>query len=309
MEEITNTNTNNNTKTKLNKNLNSNINTKIINKSNSRLDIEIFLMGDMKYDLMSFLGECYKDSFFETLSFGNFRRFQLTINNKKNWINFFFIILNNDASHDILNNTFKIYEKRNINILLFNAFDQKSKKFAETLEENLIGDRNKIFDGILNDNNLNKIMKKLSENNDELYTMDIDTETLKENLSYLTDNENSLFYKVGFYPNQTNKKTKNIKKNDGNSQYDKDANIFSFEENEKTNFHSLLKFLLVEYFNKLKIKENEYDNFIKVILDLKKVDSFVEKSKNGIMGIIIKSIDWIILLYILICFYKFLLNN
>jgi len=311
MEETLNTsaNTNTNANSNRNKNFNMNANTKILNKSNSRLDIEIFLMGEMKYDLMSFLGECYKDSFFETLSFGNFRRFQLTISNKKNWINFFFIILNNDTSHDVLINTFKIYEKRNINILLYNAFDQKSKKYAESLEENIIGDRNKIFDGILNDNNLNKTMKKISENSDDLNTLDIDTETLKENLNYLTDNENSLFYKVGFYPNQTNKKTKNIKKNDGNSQYDKDGNIFSFKENEKTNFYSLLKFLLVEYFDKLKIKEHEYDNFLKIILDLKKVDSFVEKSKNGIMGFIIKSIDWIILLYILICFYKFLLNN
>jgi len=288
-------------------------NSKNLNNNISRLDIEIYLMGDMKYDLMSFLGECYKDSFFETLSFGNIRRFQLSLSNKKNWINFYFIILNNDTSNDILIHTFKIYEKRNINILLYNAFDQKSKKSAENLQENLICDRNKIFDGILTDNNINKTMKKLSEINGNgefnKVAIDIDTETLKENLNYLTDNENSLFYKVGFFPNQTNKKTKNIKKNDGNSQYDIDANLFSFEENEKTNFHSLLKFVIVEYFNKMKIDENEYRYFLKVIVDAQKVENFVEKSKNGIMSLLIKSIDWIILFYILICFYKFLLNN
>jgi hypothetical protein len=44
-------------------------------------------MGEMKIEFMCFLGECFKDNFFETLSWGNFRRFQLILSNKKNWIN------------------------------------------------------------------------------------------------------------------------------------------------------------------------------------------------------------------------------
>lgn len=279
--------------------------------NNSRLDIEIYLMGDMKYDLMSFLGECYKEDFFETLSWGNFRRFQLSLSNKKNWINIYFIILKNENTSDILINTFKIYEKRTINLLLYNAFDQKSKKNAELLEENLLCDRNKIFDGILNDNNMKKNMKKLAD--EEELNVDVDTETLKENLNYLTDNENTLIYNVGFFPSQTNKKTKNIKKNDSNSQYDLESNLFSYEENEKNNFPSLLKFIITEYFNKLKIDEKEYSYFLEVILESKKngenyLSNFARKNNFGLLGMIMKYIDWIILFYIFVCFYNFLLN-
>ena len=152
----------------------------------SRLDLEIYVMGEMKYEFMSFLGECYKENFCETLSWGNFRRFQLTLTGKKNWINIYFILLKNEMTADVLINTFKAYEKRNSTIILYNAHDQKSKKAAETLQESLIFERNKFYEGILNDNSIKKSLKKLSEEQTEL-NADVDTETLKENLRNLLE--------------------------------------------------------------------------------------------------------------------------
>jgi hypothetical protein len=275
----------------------------------SRLDLEIYIMGEMKYDFMSFLGECYKENFCETLSWGNFRRFQLTLSNKKNWINIYFVLLKNEMPADILINTFKIYEKRNLTLLFYNAFDQKSKKAIETLQESLIFDRNKFYEGILNDNSIKKNMKKLADDQDEIKA-DIDTETLKENLKYLTDNENNLIYRIGFYPNQTNKKTKNVKKSDINQSYDLDGNIFCFEDETKNNFSQLVNFIITEHFNKFNLEEKEYEHFLKVIVEYpKKKEEKVSKSdKNTTINYIVKSIDWLILCYILICFYQFLMN-
>ena len=151
------------------------------NKSEeSRLDLEVYIMGEMKYELMFFLGECYKDNFCETLSWGNFRRFQLTLSNNKNWINIYFIILRNEMTADVLINTFKIYEKRNLTLLLYNTNDQKSKKLIENLQEILIFERNKFYEGILNDNSIKKNMKKLVDEDNQSHN-EVDSDTLKEN--------------------------------------------------------------------------------------------------------------------------------
>jgi len=280
----------------------------------SRLDLEIYLMGEMKYEYLNFLGECYKDNFCESLSWGNFRRFQLTLIGKKTWINIYFILLKSEMSADVLINTFKAYEKRNFTLILYNEHDQKSKKSAELIQENLIFERNKFYEGILNDNSIKKNMKKLSEEQADLVT-DIDTETLKDNLKFLINNEKSLITKIGFLPNQTNKKTKNVKKNDLNYSYEIDSPIFYIEEYGKLVFNEVLSFLITEHFNILNLKEKEYEQFLKVIIEYGKNKNISEENKekknqgnNFYLNYIIKSIDWIILFYILACFYKFLIN-
>ena len=279
------------------------------NKSEeSRLDLEVYIMGEMKYELMFFLGECYKDNFCETLSWGNFRRFQLTLSNNKNWINIYFIILRNEMTADVLINTFKIYEKRNLTLLLYNTNDQKSKKLIENLQEILIFERNKFYEGILNDNSIKKNMKKLVDEDNQSHN-EVDSDTLKENLKYLTDNESNLLFKIGFQANQTNKKTKNVKKNDTNSSYDIENNIFFIEE-EQTNFNQLVCFLITENFNKLKYDEKKYENFIKVISEnTKNKNKKLGRGKNSTINYIVKIIDWLIIGYILICFYKFLVKQ
>lgn len=281
----------------------------------SRLDLEVYIMGEMKYEFMSFLGECYKENFCETLSWGNFRRFQLTLIGKKNWINIYFILLKNELTADVLINTFKAYEKRNSTLIFYNAHDQKSKKAAETLQESLIFERNKFYEGILNDNSVKKNLKKLSEEQTELNT-DADTETLKENLKYLVDNEHTLIHKIGFSPNQTNKKTKNVKKSDNSACYELDSQIFNLDESEKSVFNEVVNFMVAEHFNKLSVKEKEYEQFLKVIVEYSKQKSFGESpvmtkhqaASSSLLNYVFKSIDWLILFYILVCFYNFLIN-
>ncbi len=245
----------------------------------SRLDLEIYLMGEMKYEYLNFLGECYKDNFCESLSWGNFRRFQLTLIGKKTWINIYFILLKSEMSADVLINTFKAYEKRNFTLILYNEHDQKSKKSAELIQENLIFERNKFYEGILNDNSIKKNMKKLSEEQADLVT-DIDTETLKDNLKFLINNEKSLITKIGFLPNQTNKKTKNVKKNDLNYSYEIDSPIFYIEEYGKLVFNEVLSFLITEHFNILNLKEKEYEQFLKVIIEYGKNKNISEENKE-----------------------------
>jgi len=273
-------------------------------------------MGEMKYEFMSFLGECYKENFYETLSWGNFRRFQLTLIGKRNWINIYFILLKNEITADVLINTFKAYEKRNNTMILYNINDLKSKKAAETLQELLIFERNKFYEGILNDNSIKKNMKKLSDEQMEL-KVDIDTETLKENLNYLVDNEHTLIHKIGFLPNQTNKKTKNVKKTESSAScYELDNPIFFLHEKEKCVFNEVVNFMVTEHFNKLNVDEKDYEQFLKVIVEYSNQKSFeysptVKQQQGGsssLLNYVFKSIDWLILFYILVCFYNFLIN-
>lgn len=275
--------------------------------SDSRLDIEIYVMGEMKIEFMCFLGECFKDNFFETLSWGNFRRFQLILSNKKNWINIHFIFLRNEMSADVLINTFKIYEKRNFTLLFYNANDQKSEKHVETLNETLISERNKFYEGILNDESINTNLKKISYDDSKEIR-----ENIKNNLKFLTDNssEENLIYKIGFYPNLTNKKTKNIKKADVNSSYEINGDYFYINGQEETcEFAGLLEFLLVENFKKLKINQS-ISGFLDVIkFNPKGQDIVKEKKSQNKLIYFLKVIEWLIVLYILVSFYKFIIDH
>lgn len=282
----------------------------------SRLDLELYIMGEMKYEFMSFLGECYKENFCETLSWGNFRRFQLTLIGKRKWVNIYFVLLKNEMTADVLINTFKSYEKRNSTLILYNAYDQKSKKAAETLQEQLITERNKFYEGILNENSIKKNLKKLSEEQSEFFSREeIDTENLKKNLKYLVDNQHTLINKIGLYSNQTNKKTKNVKKNDSNSSYEIDSAIFCLEnEGEKCTFNEIVNFTIKDHFAKLRVKEKEYEQFLKVIVEYSTIKNFGDsndtkkQANESLLNRILKSINWLILFYILVCFYNFLIN-
>jgi restriction endonuclease Mrr len=158
-------------------------------------------------------------------------------------------------------------------------------------------------------------MKKLSEEQTEL-NVDVDTETLKEKLKYLVDNEQTLIKKIGFLPNQVNKKTKNVKKaNDNSGCYELDSQIFSLDEGDKCMFDEVVNYLVTEHFNKLSVREKEYEQFLKVIVEYSKQKGFGEspaakkqQAGNSLLNYVFKSIDWLILFYILVCFYNFLIN-
>ena len=119
------------------------------------------------------------------------------------------------------------------------------------------------------------------------------------------ENNSNLVYKIGFMPNLVNKKTKNYKKivNNDNLLYDIGKEIFFANidgEDVKTNFEGLLNFLVREHFRLMKIEEK-----IQFQLD-KKVDvKETKKKKKNFMKIIVKWIDWLIVLYLAIAIYKF----
>lgn len=283
------------------------------NYSDARLDIEIYVMGEMKIEFMQFLGECFKDNFFETLSWGNFRRFQLILSNKKNWINVHFIFLRNEMSADVLINTFKIYEKRNFSLLLYNAHDQKKEKHIDSLYDSLISERNKFYEGILNEDSIdNNLMKMSSDTLNK--SLKITPDVIKNNLKFLTDNssEENLIFKIGFYPNTTNKKTKNIKKADNITSYEILEDYFYIGgQEETTDFSGLLTFILTESFKKLRITSTvNLNTFLDVIkFNPKNVEKVKDKKPQNKLIYFLKIIEWLIVIYILVSFYKFIIDH
>ena len=265
----------------------------------SKLDMEIYLLGDMKNEFINYLSEVFKtnNNFIETLSWGNFRRFKLTIDNQKLWLNIYFILLNDEQNIDIIINNFKIFEKRNFMIILYNFNDSKSIKNVDVLYNNFILERNNLYDGILDDENINKNIKKIAGDKP------LNLNNLKEELQFLVnENENNLIYKIIFSPNLIKKKKKNIKKNfnknnneNENILYDINQKIFCYT-NENTeiygNFYNLINFLLMEYFkfNKIKVNDPNFklNNFVP-----KKNEKFFEKYTNKI----ILSINVIIVIF------------
>ena len=267
-----------------------------------RIDMEIFLLGDMKLDFISFLSDCFRDNFEETLSWGNFRRFQLLIPNKDNWLSIYFVLFSNEQSIDLIVNNFKMYEKRSILLMMYNINEQKSEKHIDSLVNSFLFERDKVYEGIFNKDIMEQNLKKIS-----LSSSKIDPTELKKNLNFLVDYENNsnLVYKIGFMPNLVNKKTKNYKKivNNDNLLYDIGQEIFFANidgEDVKTNFEGLLNFLVREHCRLMKIEEK-----IQFQLD-KKVDvKETKKKKKNFMKIIVKWIDWLIVLYLAIAIYKF----
>ena len=110
-----------------------------------KLDMEIYIMGDTKLEFISFLSDCFKENFFETLSWGNFRRFQLLLENNNIWLNIFFVLLNNEQNGDLIINNFKIFEKRNFLLMVYIVNDSKSEKQIDNMYESFLAERDKLY--------------------------------------------------------------------------------------------------------------------------------------------------------------------
>lgn len=273
-----------------------------LNSKETRLDIEIYVMGDMKLEFMVFLGDCFKNDFVETLSWGNFRRFQLVLSRNNTWINLFFIVIKNESASDILINCFKIFEKRNFIMLMYNLNDKKTEK-VDALFDNLIAEKNKFYEDILKDESITKNYQKIQ--NDGSKSPVVSEKEIKIDLNYLTSTKDTLIYKIGFQPNITNKKTKNIKKNDVSS-YDIEDSIFTLNEGEKIDFNNLFEFIVKHFFEKFSI-DTKYLNDI-VDLDERNSENnklAVKENDKSTVSNFMKIVHLSIFLYILICFYKF----
>lgn len=333
----------------------------------ARLDLEMFLIGEMKTEFLNYLSEVFKDDFVESLSWGHFRRFQLTISEKNKWININFIMLKNEENLDLLINTFKIFEKKNLVLNLYNANDQKSDKKVETLTEEFNQQKEKVYDGILKDDNIKKstekiktsyklnCLEKIKNNNSNVViknnnnngsnefnaeVLNYNTTRIKDSLAYLENDSSNILVKVGFYPNTMNRKTKLIKKNDTNNAYSKEDMIFELEDIEKDyylDFSGLFTTLLSMYFSNFDIKNTKVNSFIKLIkrvnnnnneddtdsnsskneIDSEENSGIISGSNNskkkskryfysGVIDVIVKIVDWLIVVYISYSLYKFL---
>ena len=229
-------------------------------KEKLKLDMEIYIMGNTKLEFITFLSDCFKENFFETLSWGNFRRFQLLLENNNIWLNIFFILLNNEQNGDLIINNFKIFEKRNFLLMIYVVNDSKSEKQIDNMYESFLTERDKLYDGILNDDIITKNLKKITNKK-------INKEEFKNNLDFLIGNESNLIFKLGFIPNIVNKRTKNYKKNNDNHSlsYNLNQEIFYFtmeKEEVKSDFETLINYLIKEHFKKIRANiPNEYLNF------------------------------------------------
>jgi len=271
-----------------------------INNKETRLDIDIYVMGDMKLEFMVFLGDCYKNDFFETLSWGNFRRFQLVLSHSNNWINIFFIVIKNESASDILINCFKIFEKRTFIMLMYNSHDKKTDK-VDSLYETLIVERNKLYEDILIDENITKSLQKIQNAPGDM--QQVGQEEIKKDLNYISSDTDNLIFKVGFHPNITKGKTKNIKKNDVSS-YDIDDLIFTLNEGEKIDFFSLFEFIVKNFYNKFNIDTKSFKDIVEI--DDREIETpqNIEKEHSNV-SYFMKVVHFSIFFYILICVYKF----
>jgi hypothetical protein len=276
------------------------------NHEKLKLDMEIYIMGDTKLEFISFLSDCFKENFFETLSWGNFRRFQLLLENNNIWLNIFFVLLNNEQNGDLIINNFKIFEKRNFLLMVYIVNDSKSEKQIDNMYESFLAERDKLYDGILNDDIITKNLKKITNKK-------INHEEFKNNLDFLIGGESNLIYKLGFVPNIVNKRTKNYKKSNDNHSlsYNLNQEIFYFtmeKEEVKSDFETLINYLIKEHFKKIRANiPNEYLNFsLDFISNDKKKN---EKKEQNFLIKMSTIINYLIILYISFELFKYFAKN
>jgi hypothetical protein len=276
------------------------------NHEKLKLDMEIYIMGDTKLEFISFLSDCFKENFFETLSWGNFRRFQLLLENNNIWLNIFFVLLNNEQNGDLIINNFKLFEKRNFLLMVYIVNDSKSEKQINNMYESFIAERDKLYDGILNDDIITKNLKKITNKK-------INHEEFKNNLDFLIGGESNLIYKLGFVPNIVNKRTKNYKKSNDNHSlsYNLNQEIFYFtmeKEEVKSDFETLINYLIKEHFKKIRANiPNEYLNFsLDFISNDKKKN---EKKEQNFLIKMSTIINYLIILYISFELFKYFAKN
>ena len=275
-------------------------------KEKLKLDMEIYIMGNTKLEFITFLSDCFKENFFETLSWGNFRRFQLLLENNNIWLNIFFILLNNEQNGDLIINNFKIFEKRNFLLMIYVVNDSKSEKQIDNMYESFLTERDKLYDGILNDDIITKNLKKITNKK-------INHEEFKNNLDFLIGGESNLIYKLGFVPNIVNKRTKNYKKSNDNHSlsYNLNQEIFYFtmeKEEVKSDFETLINYLIKEHFKKIRANiPNEYLNFsLDFISNDKKKN---EKKEQNFLIKMSTIINYLIILYISFELFKYFAKN
>ena len=270
-----------------------------------KLDMEIYIMGDNKLEFNSFLSDCFKENFFETLSWGNFRRFQLLLENNNIWLNIFFVFLNNEQNGDLIINNFKLFEKRNFLLMVYIVNDSKSEKQINNMYESFIAERDKLYDGILNDDIITKNLKKITNKK-------INHEEFKNNLDFLIGGESNLIYKLGFVPNIVNKRTKNYKKSNDNHSlsYNLNQEIFYFtmeKEEVKSDFETLINYLIKEHFKRIRATIPE--KFLNFSLSLISNNKKNEKKEPNFLVKMSSIINYLIVLYISFELFKYFAKN
>jgi hypothetical protein len=262
-------------------------------------------MGDTKLEFISFLSDCFKENFFETLSWGNFRRFQLLLENNNIWLNIFFVLLNNEQNGDLIINNFKIFEKRNFLLMVYIVNDSKSEKQIDNMYESFLAERDKLYDGILNDDIITKNLKKITNKK-------INHEEFKNNLDFLIGGESNLIYKLGFVPNIVNKRTKNYKKSNDNHSlsYNLNQEIFYFtmeKEEVKSDFETLINYLIKEHFKRIRATIPE--KYLNFSLGLISNNKKKEKKEPNFLVKMSSIINYLIVLYISFELFKYFAKN
>ena len=275
------------------------------NHEKLKLDMEIYIMGDTKLEFISFLSDCFKENFFETLSWGNFRRFQLLLENNNIWLNIFFVFLNNEQNGDLIINNFKLFEKRNFLLMVYIVNDSKSEKQIDNMYESFLAERDKLYDGILNDDIITKNLKKITNKK-------INHEEFKNNLDFLIGGESNLIYKLGFVPNIVNKRTKNYKKSNDNHSlsYNLNQEIFYFtmeKEEVKSDFETLINYLIKEHFKRIRATIPE--KFLNFSLSLISNNKKNEKKEPNFLVKMSSIINYLIVLYISFELFKYFAKN
>ena len=211
--------------------------------SKERFDFNFYLLGDLKQEFIFFLSESYKQNFIETLSWGNFKRYQLILKDDSNWLNIIFNVFKQDSDVSVLLNNFKVFEKRNPVIILFNPSDKTSSSSCESIFNNIISEKNKFY---------GSIDSEVSEHLKMIYKEDKPTEYLKKtshNLKFVNSDQQDLVIKLGFIPNMSVKKIKSTKKGDS-SFYSLTTNTFELA-GSKVNFIEVMQHLVAQQLNLL----------------------------------------------------------
>lgn len=291
--------------------------------SHSRFDIEIFLAGEIKFEFLNFLSESFKSNFNESLSWGFFRRFQLTIINNATWMNIYFLTLKNDDNIDLIINTYKILEKRSPLLVIYNTQSEENEKLADELIQLFNNKKEKLYKGIFDDEtikincdamkssyNFQMSLSKGKEDKNETPKDEIFHEAnMRKRLDYI----NKTCVKLGFQPSSINKKTKNIKRNENNSTgYDINDEIFIYEsEDSFISFNMLLEILINQYFQKFNSSKEEFFINNKQVKENNEYKTNNNLLSNFLIGnkkyyYIRKIIDMIIVLFVSGFLYKML---
>ena len=111
-----------------------------------------------------------------------------------------------------------------------------------------------------------------------------------------------------------NKKSKMMKKNEQNVSYEIENEIFLTSEEDKSTFYGLLSFILKNHFQQFKLDKFKNDKNMKSFIEVMKVNTKVKPLQNSTkkdltISSFLKAINCFVILYIIVCFYKFFFEN